>query len=327
MNPSPDPLRLPRLAILRIRNPVVFLLHNIRPRQRRRWSDIDLPAALPWQGLLLGQHVQIPKSETRRHALCRAGLDGRRQFQETEVRRLGSAGPDTDEFGLGHDEAVPALVVAHVALQMGETEEVEDFFVRRLDPHAGVPALVGLDDADDATFAVAEDHLGDIVFVVGDEAGAITVFAEAHRDVAVGTEGDFEGGIYFDHVEVADEVDESQFGLGSEGTGGDVGLRKGSGVDGNAEKFGEAGDFHDCVEVEVFPCSEVADVPPKVRVHAATCHGIDLAHNIDGGVGTTEVVVRCYGCFVRLIAALLHGKLEVWRSWRWSDIYWGIVHG
>ena len=218
-------------------------------------------------------------------------------------------------------------MLAHVALQVGETEEVEDFLVWRLDTHAGVPALVGLDNADDTTFAIAEDHLGDIVFVIGDKARTVSVFADAHGNVAVGTEGDFEGGIDFDHVKVANEVHKSRFRLRSKGTVGDVGLREGGGVDGNAEELGEAGDFHDSVEVEVFPCSEVADVPPKVRMHAATCHGVDLAHDIDGGIVTAEVVVRCYGCFVRLIAALFHGKLEIWRSWRRSGVYWGCVNG
>ena len=138
-------------------------------------------------------------------------------------------------------------MLAHVALQMGETEEVEDFFVWGLDTHAGVPALIRLDNADDATFPITEDHLGDVVFVVGDEAGAITVFADAHGDVAVSTERDFEGCVDFDHVKVTNEVDKGRFRLRSERTEGDVGLREGGSVDGNAKEFGKAGDFHDSV--------------------------------------------------------------------------------
>ena len=65
-HPAAVPTRLPHLPLLRSWDPLVLLETDL-PRQRLRGSNIQLPAELALEGRLLGQHVQIPERERRRH--------------------------------------------------------------------------------------------------------------------------------------------------------------------------------------------------------------------------------------------------------------------
>ena len=71
-------------------------------------------------------------------------------FEVAEVRRTLGAIADDDHFDLGHNEAVAAAMLAHAFVQVREAPQVFDFFVVAFDAHAGVPAVEGLDEPDDA---------------------------------------------------------------------------------------------------------------------------------------------------------------------------------
>lgn len=219
-NPPPHRLRIPRLPLLRPRDPRILLRQNLHPRQRRRRPHIDPPPNLPRQrlmqsitGTILGQHVQKPQRHASRQTLRGTRADRRRQLQETEIGHLVRAGAHADELDLGDEEAVAAAVVAHAALQVGQPGEVEDFFLPDLVPHAGVPAVVGFDQADDAAARVAGKGLLDVVLVVGDEVravGFVRLLGE-HRDVVGAAQADFERVVHFRAVVVAAEVGEGGF--------------------------------------------------------------------------------------------------------------------
>jgi len=57
-------------------------------------------------------------------------------------------------------------VVAHDALQVGEAGEVEDLLVANFVAHAGVPAVVGLDEPDYAGARGAGEGSGGVGLVV-----------------------------------------------------------------------------------------------------------------------------------------------------------------
>ena len=76
------------------------------------------------------------------------------------------AGADDDKLDLGEDEAVATAGVAHVVVQVGESEEILDFAVGCLGAHAGVPAVEGLDQPDDAR---RTEHAHGVVLVAGHE--------------------------------------------------------------------------------------------------------------------------------------------------------------
>ena len=81
-------------------------------------------------------------------------------------RRRGAAAAHAEELDLRHDEAVPAAVLAHVAVQVGESAQVLDLPVVAFDAHASVPAVEGLDEADDTAETTAVDELRVVVCVV-----------------------------------------------------------------------------------------------------------------------------------------------------------------
>ena len=164
-------------------------------------------------GTILSQHIQIPERHARGQALGSTGTDGRRELQEAEIRHILGASTDTDELDFGQDEAVAAAVFAHAALQMGESGQVQDFFLPDFVPHARVPAVVGFDEADDAAAPVAGEGLLDVVLVVGDEVGAVVfVGLRLHRDVVVAAQTDLQSVVDLFGVVVAAEVGESGFG-------------------------------------------------------------------------------------------------------------------
>lgn len=175
MHPPARRLRIPTLAYPRPRNPLIPCPEYLLPRQRTRRPNVHLPPVLPGQRHVARQHVQVPQ----RHAGRKAGLGGRGdgggELEEAEMRDVEGAHADGDELDFGGDEAVAAGVLAHAAVQVGEALEVFDFWLARLVAHARVPAVKGLDEANDAATAVAGEGASGVVLVVGDEVGAIAV--------------------------------------------------------------------------------------------------------------------------------------------------------
>ena len=176
--------------------------------------------------------MQIPERQAGRETLLVLQRDGGRQFQEAEVGDvvIGSgtvalffasgicgvrsgAQPHADEFDLRDDEAVAARVFAHVAMDVREPGEVFDAPLAHFVAHARVPAIKGLDDADDAAAAITRQRLLEVVLVVGQEVRAVTAFVGgAHREVVWGSNGGFEGGADFWDEEGGVDVLEGGFG-------------------------------------------------------------------------------------------------------------------
>ena len=113
------------------------------------------------------------------------------------------AGTDAHKFDLGDDEAVTALVLAHIVVEMREVLEVVDLLDRVSVTHARVPTVKGLDETNDTATAIACDGPFDVVLVSRHEVRAVTWFLGAHLDVVVFPKGGFQGGRDFRGIEVA----------------------------------------------------------------------------------------------------------------------------
>ena len=121
-----------------------------------RGPDVDPVAALPRQRGVAGEHVQVPEREAGGQARLLARGDGFGELQEAEVRfAFFGAHAHADEFDLRHDEAVAGVAFAHEPVQVREAGEVERLLAVLFLAEAGVPDLVGLDEADDAAAAEA----------------------------------------------------------------------------------------------------------------------------------------------------------------------------
>lgn len=217
-HPPPHRLRSPHLALLDPRDPLIPPLpQNLHTAHPRRRPNLHPPPHLPRQPILLRQHIQIPQRHPGRHAFRRTRADRRAEFQEAEVGRLVrglGAEADADELDLREQEAVAAGVVAHDALQVGEAGEVEDLLVADFVAHARVPAVVGLDEPDDAGARGAGEGGGGVGLVVAQEVGAfggVACGGGAHGDVVGPAQAGFERGVDFWEVEVAAEFEESGF--------------------------------------------------------------------------------------------------------------------
>jgi len=119
------------------------------PGECRGATDVHAPGTHTLEGVLLGEHMEVPKSKSGGE-LDVTGLrvgtgcgeaDGGRGLEVTvdgdtglgiDGRGVGggergwAAAADAEELDLGHDEAVAAAVLAHHAVEMGETLEVKD---------------------------------------------------------------------------------------------------------------------------------------------------------------------------------------------------------
>ncbi len=294
MHPPPRRLRVPTLANPRAGNPLIARAHHLLPRQRTRRSHIDLPPVLARQREIARQHVQVPERHARREAGLGRGGDGGGKFEEAKVRDVEGAHANADEFDFGGDEAVAARVLAHAAVQVGEALEVFDFWLAGLVAHARVPAVKGLDEADDAAATVAGEGAGGVVLVVGDEVGAVAVagLVGAQGDVGELALGDFEGGVDFDGVEVAVNFEKGGFGLRLQAGLWDLGEGQAGCADGDVEEAGEALDIADGGEVEVVPGAEVADVPPAVGGEASPAVDEVYGDGVDGRTAPGHVVIK-----------------------------------
>ena len=239
-------------------------------------ADVD---AVPWLALergVAGEHVEVPEGEAGGEAGLLAQGDGFGELQEAEVGfAVGGAHADADEFDLGDEEAVAGVAFAHEAVEVGEAGEVEGLLAVFFLAEAGVPDLVGLDEADDAA---AAEGVGLVVGVGGEVEGAVFFAAlREHGDVVLVALADLEGGVDFGRVQRGDDVLQRAFVGGLQARLVAVGLRERRGGNGNVEQAGafpavrEAGDRQDGVEAEVFPIFQVSDVPPAVHVVAEAC--------------------------------------------------------
>lgn len=185
-------------------------------------------------------------------------------------------------------------MLAHAAVQVREALQILDAGLAELVAHARVPAVKGLDEADDAAAAVAAEDVIGVVLVVGEEVRAVAVagFLGAHRDVVELALGDFEGGVDFGGVEVAVDFQQRGFGLRLEAGRGDLREGQAGCADGDVEELREARDGADGGEGEGVPGAEVADVPPAVGGEAAPAVDEVDGHGVDGRAAAVEVVVE-----------------------------------
>lgn len=157
-----------------------------------RAANIHAPGAHAGKGVLLSEHVEIPESEGSSElnvaslgvGAGSAETDGCRGLQVAEDRDTslcidsggingcsvrGATAADAENFNLSHDESIAASVLAHDAVQVGKALEIQNLLWWRLTAHAGVPLVVALDKANNATPAVAEERLLVVRRVVGNE--------------------------------------------------------------------------------------------------------------------------------------------------------------
>ena len=155
-------------------------------------------------GRVAREHVQVPQGHAGGEAGVGGGGDGGRELEQAEVGHALGAHAHADELDLGEEEAVAGAVLAHAALQVRQALQVLDLGLAELVAHARVPAVEGLDEADDAAAAVAEEGLRVFVGVGRDEVRAVggAELVGAHRQVRDLAHRRFEGGVEFGGVEV-----------------------------------------------------------------------------------------------------------------------------
>ncbi len=236
--------------------------------------------------------MQVPQRHARREALLGFELDGRREFQVTEIGdRVFRPGPHADEFDFRHDEPVAAGMLAHAAVQLRQRGQVEDLPLADFVTHARVPPVERFDQADDPAPAVPRERALDVVLVIGDEVRAVFGPFGPHAHVVELALEDLERRVDFGREEIA--MDRDQFGLRArlEAGRGDVGHREGAGADVDVEELVEVRDRFDRFQVEAVPDVQVADVPPRVHLLPAAEDNVDLMrHEVDRGVGPGEVL-------------------------------------
>ena len=240
-----------------------------------RRADVDLVAALAVQGRVAGEHVEVPQRQAGRQARLLAEGDG---LGELEVAEVGlavfGAHAHAHEFDFGDDEAVAGVAFAHQAVQVREAGEVEGLLAVFLRLHAGVPDVVGLDDADDTA---AAEGVGFVVGVGGQVEWAVFSAAlRTHGDVVLVALAGLEGRVDFGGVVGGYCVLERAFvgGLDYRLVGVELGESHGRYRD--IEKAGrfvtvrEMGNRQNGLEAEVFPFVQIADIPPLVRLCAVS---------------------------------------------------------
>ena len=192
-------------------------------------------------------------------------------------------------------------MIAHAFLQMRQAVQVVYLpGGGRGGAHAGVPAVEGLGEADEAAAREAGDEDAVVVMsVVGEEGwrggGDCGVGGPGRRGrrgidrEGRGALGESDGGVYFGEVDFGEEGGEVGLRGGGGGCQGLGWVREGGGVDGEVEEIEEAGDGGDGGQGEGRPGAEVADVPPKVRLHAPPGGEGEVADEVDGLGGFGEV--------------------------------------
>lgn len=163
-------------------------------------------------------------------------------------------------------------MLAHHAVKVCKTLEVEYLLWWRLAAHACVPLVVTLDKTDDATTAVAEQRLLIVRGIVGNKlwlcAGSRGGLDGAHNHVCVSL-SDLEGSVDLVGVVVCADILKRRLVLGLEVLA--AGLRQVGGWDGNLKEWQNRRDCFDGGNVEVFPAAKIADVPPEVVADASWC--------------------------------------------------------
>ena len=217
-------------------------------------------------------------------------LDGGRQLEKAEVRDVFRAGAHADQLDLRDDEAVAAAVLAHAAMKLRQSGEVEDFAVADFVAHARVPPVKGHDQPNDAAASVARYGVVDVVLVVCNKVRAIFGAFGTHGDMVELTLADLEGCVNFGRVKVSVDGCEGCFGLGLESGLGDDGHGKRGGADVDAEEFVEIGNGFDGLKVEAFPDLEVSDIPPRMHLMASSKYNVELGDEVYRRIGSREIL-------------------------------------
>ena len=195
-----------------------------------------------------------------------------------------------EKLNLGHDEAIAAAVLAHHTVQVGQALEVQDLLRGRLAAHTRVPLVVALDEANNATTAIAKEGLLVVGRIVGDELGLRASSSHgldsAHDHVGASLR-DLEGGVDLVGIVVGADVLESRLVLWLQVLA--AGLREIGGRDRDLKQGQHRGDGLDGGDVEVLPASQIADIPPEVVVDASRCAG-DTANQRWGRIGRGEIL-------------------------------------
>lgn len=260
-----------------------------------------------------GQHAQAPEGEAGRHghgllALLAGEVDdsvaarrrelAARHLEEAEVRRALEAVAHDDELDLGEDEAVPAAVLAHDVVQVGQAPEVLDLLDVALNAHARVEAVEALDEAHDAGAGLAAEDGGRRGGIAGDRGHEHLLVVAGGMGPGLGGYGELEGPV---GAQGQGSVELGQEPVGVDGVqvalrfwvalrthgGGEEGLRHGAVEEARGRAAAEG---HDGRGVEGAPRAYLPDVPPKVldlRVPEREGNG---AHQAGGGIGGSEVV-------------------------------------
>lgn len=219
-HPSPNTLGLALLAELGLGDPSV-LLEMVLTSESGRATNIHAPGTHALEGVLLSEHVEVPQCEAGSE-LDVAGLWVRALSGETDGCRSlevakdgytslcidsggvhsssvrGTTAAHAQELDLSHDKAVAAAMLAHNAVEMSKTLEVENLLGRRLAAHARVPVVVALDKTNHTTTSITKDGLLVIGGVAGNKlrlsAHARNLLDGAHDHVSVAL-SDLECGI------------------------------------------------------------------------------------------------------------------------------------
>ena len=275
---------------------------------------------LAGEGRILGQHIQIPERHARRQTLSSTCADRRCQLQESEVgsciRRL-CPSADTHQFNFREDKAIAARVLAHKALQVGEPSQVEDFLLSNFVPHTGIPAMVGFDQANHAATAVAVKGLLDVALIVGDKVWAIgRVGLRAHGNAIAavsGQRGYLQRCVDFGSVVVTAHLKKQGLIRRIKTLLGDMWLWKCRGWNRNIEQPWQKRNPVDGLDREVFPGTEIANIPPKVRLLSVAAVVLEFRTQVHGGIWLGKVVGHGHSRIV--IVCVLQVGWKCWGSW------------
>lgn len=186
----------------------------------------------------------------------------------------GATAADAQQLNFSHDETIPTSMFAHNTMQVCEALKVEDLLWGRFAPHARIPLVVALDEANDPAATVTKNSLFVVGGVVGDKFGLIAGASEGlagfHKHVCA-TLGDFEGGVDFGCVVGGADVVKSGLSFWLKGHA--RGLREVGSRKGDFEEAQDRWKRGDGCDVEVSPATQVADIPPEVCVDAAGSAG------------------------------------------------------
>lgn len=274
-DPAASALGLPLLGELGLGHPVVAG-QGLAAGALGGGADLGLVAGLAGDDLVGGELAETKEGQAGGEllllgvvALAGGGELDRGNLEEAKVRGALGAVADDNELNLGQDEAVAAAVLAHDVVEVGEAAEVLDALDVALDAHAGVEAVKGLGQADDAGGGLAAKHgsgRGGLAAHVGSE----DVLRGRAGLLGGGSRGELQGALRGERqsrVELGDvvrAVDLVQSSLGLRVARRGRGLREERCWDRAVEQTLGARERQDGRCVEVVPLADLAHIPPEV---------------------------------------------------------------